>query len=416
MIPALIRVRDYRGEVITLKATAADIVIESENYARHHGITKRMALPLVFKQHIAAAGGAPAPDELAQALQLLESVRDGKHVEAIDVFSASAERNEIRIAMAPTDSKKEVPVTVHSELSFFELEMAYPSEEAAERYQRLMGIDGHKQRLLVELQMLLFPERLEIWSKKHHKGGVIRLCGLQQQRAALILLTGDVGTGKTALSLSVGDALAKATGGKVHLLKVNTQVRGAGFVGQMSDLIVKAFTEVENRARRSPRDSFLLLIDEADALAARRDSEQMHHEDKAGVNTLLQRIDDLKTLGLKIAVVFITNRPEALDPAIRRRAALSLDFERPNDEIRKKIIQDSVPELELTPSQLKDLAQLTSASAEHNNGVSYTASDLAERMLPGALRRAFIADRALSFEDLIAEARENPATPRMGRN
>ena len=64
----------------------------------------------------------------------------------------------------------------------------------------------------------------------------------------------------------------------------------------------------------------MLLIDEADALAATRTEQHMHHEDKAGLNTLLQRIDGLRLGKRRIAVIFITNRPDALDLAIRRRA------------------------------------------------------------------------------------------------
>ena len=64
-----------------------------------------------------------------------------------------------------------------------------------------------------------------------------------------MLLEGDVGCGKTVLAETVGDALAERTSQKVHLLKVNTQVRGAGMVGEMSDsLIVQAFTQAELRA------------------------------------------------------------------------------------------------------------------------------------------------------------------------
>ena len=98
--------------------------------------------------------------------------------------------------------------------------------------------------------MLLYPERLEAWSRKHHGRHVLHICELQRNRVPLILLEGDVGTGKTALAETIGDALARQAGGKkhVHLLKVNTQVRGTGQVGEMSDLIVQAFA-----AGRSPR-------------------------------------------------------------------------------------------------------------------------------------------------------------------
>ena len=148
------------------------------------------------------------------------------------------------------------------------------------------------------------------------------------------------------------------TGGhKVHLLKVNTQVRGSGHVGEMTDLIVQAFAQAEHRADTLRGKPLLLLIDEADALAAKRVDQHMHHEDKAGMNTLLQRIDNLRMSNRRIAVIFITNRPDALDPAVHRRAALRLTFDRPNDEVRAAILRQSLPELRLTDKNVQELVR-----------------------------------------------------------
>jgi len=68
----------------------------------------------------------------------------------------------------------------------------------------------------------------------------------------------------------------------------------------------------------------------------------MHHEDKAGLNTLLQRIDGLRLGKRRVAVIFVTNRPDALDPAVRRRAALRLSFRRPSDEVRIEMFRQSL--------------------------------------------------------------------------
>ena len=99
---------------------------------------------------------------------------------------------------------------------------------------------------------------------------------------------------------------------------------GIGYGGEMTHLIVQAFTQAEQRADALKSEPILLLIDEADALAAKRTDQHMHHEDKAGLNTLLQRIDGLRLCHRRIVVVFVTNRPDSLDPAVRRRAALPL--------------------------------------------------------------------------------------------
>ncbi len=107
---------------------------------------------------------------------------------------------------------------------------------------------------------------------------------------------------------------------KHPLGRFHTQVRGTGQVGEMSDLIVQTFVQAEARARALRGDPVLLLLDEADALAVSRETQQMHHEDKAGLNTLLQRLDNLRLTRLPIAALFITNRPDALDPAVRYRS------------------------------------------------------------------------------------------------
>src|SRR5260370_14180197 len=208
--------------------------------------------------------------------------------------------------------------------------------------------------------MLLYPEGLKEWSKRYHGGQVLRICDLYRNRVPLILFEGYVGTGKTALAETIGDALARqiGEGRQVHLLKINTQVRGTGQVGEMSDLIVQAFVQAEARARALRGDPVLLLLDEADALAVSRETQQMHHEDKAGLNTLLQRLDNLRLTRLPIAALFITNRPDALDPAVRRRAALDLHFERPRDEIRAQIFLTSVPELKVGNAEICQLFRL----------------------------------------------------------
>jgi AAA+ superfamily predicted ATPase len=241
----------------------------------------------------------------------------------------------------------------------------------------------------------------------------MRACQIMAGRAPLVLLEGDVGCGKTALAETIGDALAQRIRGKVHLLKVNTQVRGTGMVGEMTDLIVQAFVQAEARADALKGDPLLLLIDEADALAATRTEQHMHHEDKAGLNTLLQRIDGLRLGKRRIAVIFITNRPDALDPAIRRRAALRLTFSRPDDEARAELFRQSVPELELTSKQVNELVALTGHDAEKRFGATFTSSDVTDRLLPAALRDAYSGGRPLTADDLVTHAKAMEPTPVM---
>jgi AAA+ superfamily predicted ATPase len=396
------------GEPIgALHAGADEIIAEAERHARDNNMSKRRCFPLILRQRVEARGCTISESDLDNAVAKLEAVRSGDRPSAIQL--------RVRLDESSRPGKQEVQkmTTKMSHASrFFEAERVYPNFDAREWYDRLVGIDDHKKRLLLELELLLYPDRLSDWSSKHH-GREIRACQIMASRAPLVLLEGDVGCGKTVLAETIGDALAGLAGGKVHLLKINTQVRGTGMVGEMTDLIVQAFAQAEARSDSLKGQPLLLLIDEADALAAKRVDQHMHHEDKAGLNTLLQRIDGLRLSGRRIAVLFITNRPNALDPAVRRRAALRLTFRRPNDEQRAELFRQSIPEIELSPRHLRELVVATGAEAEKKYGACFTWSDITDRLVAAALRDAYAARRPLAADDLIRYARELEPTPLM---
>ena len=92
----------------------------------------------------------------------------------------------------------------------------------------------------------------------------------------------------------------------------------------MTHLVSQAFDEVVELARKGsnslgkPSSAVVFVIDEADALAESRATEQMHHEDRAGVNVLIRGIDRLARERLPGLVVLCTNRVDSLDPAVMR--------------------------------------------------------------------------------------------------
>ncbi len=404
----------------TLPVDAIELGREADSRARAENLAKGTALERVLREHLSAACFEVSEPTLGDAVEALDKVRRGHGPPRIQINGRAIEGPDHRQPARPGEGRPDGAVrrgggSVGSGtmgVSFFELEQTYPDEAAHAWYERLVGLDEHKRRLLVELEILLFPERLERWSTEHH-GAVLRACALYRNRVPLVLLHGDVGTGKTALAETIGDALARHVGGaRVRLLKVNTQVRGTGLVGEMSDLIAQAFAQAVARAEASPSEPVLLLVDEADALAASREGQQMHHEDKAGINTLLQRLDNLRLLHLPIAVLFVTNRPEALDPAVRRRAALDLAFERPSDEARAELFRTAVPELRISREQLARMVETTGSAREGSNGLPFTASDVTDRLLPMALRTAYVAGRKLTAADLLRAAAELTPTPR----
>jgi SpoVK/Ycf46/Vps4 family AAA+-type ATPase len=396
----------------TLPGTAEELLLKAEAHARQHALAKRACFPVAVREAIEDAGFHVADAELSSVMDRLDAVRRGQPVGAVSV-RVTPSRNGANESRKATDRHKEkgMPPKSSPNARYFEAERVFPNPEARAWYDRLVGLDAHKRDLLLELELLLYPERLAAWSKAQH-GGHLKACEIMATRAPLVLLEGDVGCGKTVLAETVGDALAQQTESRVHLLKVNTQVRGTGMVGEMTELIVQAFTHAEHHADTVRREPVLLLIDEADALAARRTDQHMHHEDKAGLNTLLQRIDGLRHGQRRIAVIFITNRPDALDPAVRRRSALRLTFERPDDEVRAELFRRSVPELNLPPSTISELVSLTGKGSKHKSP-GFTASDITDRLLPAAVRGAYAERRRLTGEDLVCHARTMLPTPLM---
>jgi len=129
----------------------------------------------------------------------------------------------------------------------------------------------------------------------------------------------------------------------------------------------------------------------------------MHQEEKAAVNTLIQKIDEIRELNGRAVVFMSTNRLHFIDEAIIRRAAIILEFERPTTEERKELFSKSVMGLDFTEEQLNQLADVT--SPEKNEDLGYSFSDIRLKILPEAIAKAY-PDKALSFE-IILEAISN---------
>ena len=95
-----------------------------------------------------------------------------------------------------------------SKLGIFEEVREYPDPTAARRFAALVGLDEMKERLLKEARLLLDPDGLTAWSNKYHRQK-IRLLEFFRDRPPLFIFAGDVGTGKTALAETFGDAVAR---------------------------------------------------------------------------------------------------------------------------------------------------------------------------------------------------------------
>lgn len=296
--------------------------------------------------------------------------------------------------------------------ALFERRISYPDPGAKQRLDRLVGIDDHKQRLSKILGLLVNPAGLEKWAKAHHPDAHL-LLDTVLRRPPLVILAGDVGSGKTELAETIGDAVARAEDIDVTLLPLSLSTRGQGKVGEMTQLLTAAFDYTASEAAKlkasgRSRGALILLVDEADALAQSREALQMHHEDRSGVNAFIRGIDRLANNRLPAVVIMCTNRLSALDPAVRRRAAELLAFDRPDDARRREVLGPRLAPLGFNTTQIDSMIALTGPRAK--NEAAFTFSDLTQRLLPAIVLDAYPA-RAVDPTRAIEITKQMAPTP-----
>ncbi|OAV64001.1 Proteasomal ATPase [Bacteroidales bacterium Barb6XT] len=279
--------------------------------------------------------------------------------------------------------------------TIFDNTIELPNSEIQERTRSLVGFKSKFNRIYSNLKLLLDQESLNSWSKKFHE---VELPIIKQlkEKYPLIILAGDAGTGKTVSAESIADEMVRELKKDGYFLKLSTRVRGEGLHGQMGNLVNDAFAELKTQAGKK-RIAFL-LIDEADAIATTRSTLQMHQEEKAAVNTLIQKIDEIRELNGRAIVFMLTNRLHFIDEAILRRAAIVLEFNRPDKDERKELFSMCLNGLNLKDEELDKLADLT--GAENNSGMDFSYSDIRLKVLPEAIASVF-PDSPLTFNILV---------------
>jgi SpoVK/Ycf46/Vps4 family AAA+-type ATPase len=295
----------------------------------------------------------------------------------------------------------------------FERRVTFPDFEPQERLARLVGLDEHKERLTKVLGLLVNPFGLMRWAEKHHPHAKAAVDTVLR-RPPLAVLSGDVGSGKTELAETIGDAVARQEGIDITLYPLSLATRGKGRVGEMTQLVSAAFDytieaaeKLKNKSGKA-RGAVLLLIDEADALAQSRESAQMHHEDRAGVNAFIRGIDRIANQKLPAAVLMCTNRLKALDPAVQRRAAEVLTFGRPDDAQRFYLLSSKLQELGVDSQAIETLVKMT---GPRENGVpGFTFSDINQRLIPSIILAAY-PHSAVSSRVALVTAKSMGPTP-----
>jgi len=142
-----------------------------------------------------------------------------------------------------------------------------------------------------------------------------------------VLLYGPPGTGKTLIARAVANESGAS------FFTINGPEIMSKFYGQSEENLRRAFEEAEKNAPS------IIFIDEIDAIAPKR--EEVHGEvERRVVSQLLTLMDGLKGRG-KVIVIGATNRPDSLDPALRRPGRFDREIEIgvPDRNGRKEILQ-----------------------------------------------------------------------------
>ncbi len=131
----------------------------------------------------------------------------------------------------------------------FDRRISYPDVSARERLAQLVGLDDHKTRLTKILGLLVNSAGLEAWARKHHAGRTV-IMDTVLRRPPLVVLADDVGSGKTELAETIGDAVARQEDIDITLLPLSLSSRGQGRVGEMTQLLSAAFDYTLSQAMK----------------------------------------------------------------------------------------------------------------------------------------------------------------------
>lgn len=197
-----------------------------------------------------------------------------------------------------------------------------------------------------------------------------------------VLFTGLPGTGKTLLARIIA-----------------REAKSAFYPISGPEVLTKWFGESEETLRSifeaaaAEEDGAIIFFDEIDSVASARGSTS-HEASRSVVAQLLTLMDGFKP-STNVIVIAATNRPEDIDPALRRpgRFDWEIEFPQPEEQDREKILRASSRRL-TTDDDL-------SHAAVARESRSWSAADLAAIWSEAALVAAKDGRRKISDEDYL---------------
>ena len=157
-----------------------------------------------------------------------------------------------------------------------------------------------------------------------------------------VLLHGPPGTGKTLLAKAV------ANESNSHFISISGPEIMSKFYGESEARLREIFKEAKEKAPS------IIFIDEIDSIAPKRE-EVTGEVERRVVSQLLSLMDGLEARG-KVIVIAATNRPNAIDPALRRpgRFDREIEIKVPDKRGRLEILQIHTRNMPLEPDVDQD--------------------------------------------------------------
>jgi len=318
--------------------TGTGVVRIDGNIRRNAGVSIDDRVPVKIIKSAPAGKVVFAPTvplRITGGEEYLRRYLDGRVLTRGDVIEISVMGR--KIELVATKISPSVEAVIMGDRTAIEISEKPAKEERATpriTYEDIGGLGPEikKIREMIELPMK-HPELFERLGVEAPKG---------------VLLHGPPGTGKTLLA----KALASETNS--HFQTLSGPEIMSKYYGESEERLRDIFKEAEEEAPS------IIFIDEIDSIAPKRE-EVTGEVERRIVAQLLAVMDGLESRG-KVVVIGATNRPDALDPALRRPGRFDREIEIgvPNRESRLEVLQIHARGMPLAEDvDLEKLADIT---------------------------------------------------------
>jgi SpoVK/Ycf46/Vps4 family AAA+-type ATPase len=307
-----------------------------------------------------------------------------KHTEAVDIINknpvlASYFEKDKSLPVSYVKAKASISPKESGREWIMSLIKSLETEKGSEEMLKLAHIvapEDIKQNIKDLVLTKPQEEEIEKMTKAIQYRDYLKRIGLRE--IGKLLFVGPPGTGKTSVARAISGQL------KIPIVEVKLSQIADQYLGETAKNIDRVF---ELARRLSP---CILFIDEFDFVAKARATDE-HAALKRAVNTLLKAIDEISLVEHGVLLIGATNHPTILDHAAWRRFDEIVEFNLPDKDMRKKILDIVLKEIEGTFDTMEIAAKAD----------GYSGSDL-RLIVREAVLNALISERTvLTQQDLL---------------